>query len=477
MLPIRISPQSMRILIAALSIGALPLSAQAQNQERGAAAEKPNIVLVFIDDAGYADFGFQGSEDFRTPRLDQLASQGVRFTNAYVAAPACGHSRAALITGRYPQTFGYVWNNVPGSMDQASKLLGDEMGLPPQQITIAEALSEHGYRSMAVGKWHLGIADRYHPLKQGFDHFYGFRGGARSYFPYEDPENRPDRRIEKDFENYQEPDQYMTDALADGAARFIEENSDQPFFLYFSPNAVHGPMHATEEDLQRFPELQGKRRKLAAMTWALDRAVGRIIDQLEQSGVRERTLIVFTNDNGGPPHNSSSNAPFSGAKGTLYEGGIRMPWLMHWPGQWEGGGTDDAVVSTLDLLPTFLQAAGGNPAAHDRLDGLALQNYLDQPASSRAERTLYWREGPVFAIRQGAMKMIDHPDQPAELFDLEADPGETQSLHWERPEMVRDFYRQLYEWRKTHQRPLWMFEPKYDHKGVSLGHEQRRVKP
>jgi len=469
------SPLVGRLLVA-LSAGLFAPSAQAQNRESGNTVERPNIVLIFIDDAGYADFGFQGSTDFRTPHLDKLASDGVIFSNAYVAAPACGHSRAALMTGRYPQTFGYVWNNVPNSMAQASKLLGDEMGLPPEQVTIAEALAEHGYHSMAVGKWHLGIADRYHPLKQGFDRFYGFRGGARSYFPYDNPEKRGARRIETDFENYKEPDRYLTDAFAEHAARFINDNSNRPFFLYFSPNAVHGPIHYVPSDLTRFPELKGKRQRLAAMTWALDRAVGRIIDQLERSGVRDRTLIVFTNDNGGPPNNSSSNAPFSGVKGTLYEGGVRVPWIMHWPGTWEGGRTEDAVVSTLDLLPTFLQAAGGDPAKHEHLDGKTLQSDLTKSPRNRPARTLFWREGPVFAVRHGEMKLMDHPDQPAELFHLADDPGETRDLHFQRPETVRRLYKRLYEWRKTHRRPLWMFDPKYDHKGVRLGHEFRREK-
>lgn len=462
--------------LATLCASLLAAAAGAQDGNLGEARPQPNIVLIFIDDAGYADFGFQGSSDFRTPHLDALASQGVRFTNAYVAAPACGHSRAALMTGRYPQTFGYVWNNVPGSMDEASKLLGDEMGLPPEQVTIAEALAEQGYRSMAVGKWHLGVADRYHPLKQGFDRFYGFRGGARSYWPYEDSNSRPANRVEKDFGEYEEPQGYLTDAFAEQAAAFIEDNRHDPFFLYFAPNAVHGPMHATESDLQRFPDLQDKRRTLAAMTWALDRAVGRIVDQLERSGVRDRTLIVFTNDNGGAPNNGSSNAPLSGVKGTLYEGGIRVPWIMHWPGTWEGGGSCDAVVSTLDLLPTFLAAGGGDPAKHDRLDGLALQSYLEHSSQQRAGRALYWREGPVFAVREGDMKLIDHPDQPAELFDLAEDPSEVSDLHWQRPETVRQLYKQLYQWRMRHERPLWMFRPKHDHNGVQLGHEFRQSK-
>jgi len=255
----------------------------------------------------------------------------------------------------------------------------------------------------------------------------------------------------------------------------IENNSGEPFFLYFSPNAVHAPMHAREADLERFPELNGKRKKLAAMTWALDRAVGRIIEQLEESGVRDETLIVFTNDNGGPPFaNASSNHPLSGVKGTLFEGGIRVPWVMHWPGRWEGGRTSDAVVSALDLLPTFLEAAGGDPAAHERLDGRILQRYLAHPPEDRPERTLYWREGPVFAVRQGDMKLMDHPDQPAELFNLAEDPAETNNLHYERPDTVRRLYDRLYEWRRTHKRPLWMFKPKHDHNGVDLGHEYRR---
>ncbi len=441
-------------LLACLALGVPPLAA--------AEDRPPNIVLIFADDAGYADFGFQGSEQFRTPRLDALAERGLRFTNAYVMSPGCGPSRAALMTGRYPQEYGYTWNNVPGSMASASKLLGKEMGLPPEQTTIAEALDPLGYRSMAIGKWHLGGADRYHPTKQGFDAFYGFRGGARRYFPYKEPGPHSLRGIERGFENYVEPEEYTTDAFGREACRFIRKNQDRPFFVYLSFNAVHGPLHAKEEDLARFPSLEGKRKKLAAMTWAMDRAVGKVLDELDRLGLRENTMVVFTNDNGGAVGTSARNDPLSGAKGTLLEGGIRVPWLMHWPGRWEGGKDVGSIVSTLDLLPTFVSAANGDLSNHPEVDGLPLDRYLSKPPAKRPTRSLYWREGPMFAVRRGNMKLLDFPDRPAMLFDLSQDISETNDLAWEQRKTLRKLHKDLYEWRKTHARPLWMFKPKHD---------------
>lgn len=436
---------------------------------------KPNIVLIFIDDAGYADFGFQGSKDMLTPNLDKLAQRGIRFTNSYATSPGCGPSRAGLLTGRYQQSFGFLWNNVPGAMDPASKIAEQDMGLPTEEITIAEALKDYGYKTMAIGKWHQGLTEKYHPLRQGFDHFYGFREGSRSYWPYKNAKDSGYFRMEIDFEQFEEPNQYVTDAFGEVATRFIKENSDQPFFLYFAPNAVHAPMEAKEEDMKLFPNLQGKRRILAGMTLALDRAVGNIINQLETSGIIDNTLIVFSNDNGAPPwQTSGSNYPLSGTKGTLYEGGIRVPMIIFWSEHFAGGSSSDAVVSTLDLFPTFIKAAGGDLNKYKQLDGIDLQSYLSLSADQRHPRTLFWSEASVFGIRQGDIKLLDHPDQPAELFNLKDDFEEISNLHYEEIDKVRELFRLLYEWRSTNKRPLWMFKPEEDDRQVKRGHDYRR---
>ena len=227
---------------------------------------KPNVVLIISDDAGYADFGFHGSQVMKTPNLDRLANQSMRFSQAYVTAAVCGPSRAGLLTGKYQQRFGFEENNVPGYMSP-SGLTGDDMGLPLDQKTVADYMKTLGYRTAIFGKWHQGDADRFHPTKRGFDEFYGFRGGARSYFAYgKDRPVRPQDRIERGFGEFVEPDDYLTDAFADQTAAFIERNKDDPFFVILSFNAVHTPMEAEEKDLKEFPDLAGKRQKLAAMT-------------------------------------------------------------------------------------------------------------------------------------------------------------------------------------------------------------------
>ena len=257
-------------------------------------ARQPNIVLLFADDAGYADFGFHGSPTIQTPNLDELARTGVRFSQGYVSDPTCGPSRAGLITGRYQQRFGFEENNVPGYMSANSAELGDKMGLPVDEITMADRLKSLGYATAVFGKWHLGHGDQFHPLKRGFDEFVGFRGGARSYFAYPDGQaDLPENRLERGFGEYREPDGYLTDVLADEAVAFIERNSDVPFFVFLSFNAVHVPMDALEADLALFPGLQGLRKQLAAMTVAMDRASGKVLDRLGELGLSDNTIVVF----------------------------------------------------------------------------------------------------------------------------------------------------------------------------------------
>ena len=429
---------------------------------RSKVREKPNIILIFADDAGYADFGFQGSSEFRTPNLDQLAEEGVRCTAAYVTAAVCGPSRAGLLTGRYQQRFGYEENNVPGYMSQ-SGLTGENMGLPLSQKTMADYLTAMGYRCGVLGKWHLGNADRYHPLRRGFDEFYGFRAGARGYFPFEHPRKQGYQRLERNFGNYEEHEGYLTDALAEEACRFIERNQARPFFMYLSFNAVHAPMHATEDDLGRFPELEGRRRTLAAMTLAMDRACGKVMNQLKKLGIDRNTLVVFTNDNGGPSDsNASLNDPLSGTKATHLEGGIRVPFLIKWPGKIKPGSTYDKPVSTLDLLPTFMNAAGGDSRSAEEPDGLDLLPFLSNPDGDGPHQTLYWKKEVRAAIRDGNWKLIRLPDRPAQLYNLSMDASERNDLAALYPERVKILYKKLFDWELELERPLWQLKRKYE---------------
>ena len=443
-------------LLALFSMGWAVTAYSADHQ--ASPSRPPNIVLLFADDAGYSDFGFQGSETIKTPHLDKLASQGMRFTSAYVTESVCGPSRAGLLTGLYQQRFGFEENNVPGIMSPAG-LQGDDMGLPLDRRTIANYLKPLGYRSIILGKWHQGVADRYHPLKRGFDEFYGFRGGARSYFPYGEGEGRFSDQLEQGFRNYVEHEGYLTDDLADKACDFIDRHQDQPFFLFLSFNAVHTPMHATQEDLLAFPNLKGKRRELAAMTLAMDRACGKVLDQLEALSLEDNTLVVFTNDNGGPSYgNASRNDPLSGTKAAHLEGGIRVPFILRWPGKVPAQAEYLHPISTLDLLPTFVSAAGGKGSLSEGLDGVDLLPYLKNPDGSRPHETLYWKREMRGAIRDMDWKLIRLPDRPAELYNLAEDPSERRNLADLYPDKVKALYKKLFAWEMELERPLWLIK-------------------
>ncbi|WP_224746069.1 sulfatase [Neiella litorisoli] len=439
----------------------------------------PNILLILSDDAGYADFGFHGSQVMKTPHLDQLAKQGIQFTQAYVTAAVCGPSRAGLLTGRYQQKFGYEENNVPGYMS-SSELTGDDMGLPLDQMTIADHLKKQGYTTGLFGKWHMGNADRFHPLKRGFDTFYGFRGGARSYYEFnqDNVNTRQEDYLERDFGNFEESPKYLTDALADATSAFIEANQNQPFFAFLSFNAVHTPMEADPADRNRFPELTPQRQTLAAMTFSMDRAIGRVLSKLDELNLSANTIVIYTNDNGGPSDtNYSDNTPLSGTKANHLEGGIRVPMLMRWPSQLAANRHYQFPVSTLDLLPTLIQASGGTISANDDLDGVDLWPYLTGQRSSRPHPLLYWKKENRAAIRSGDWKLLRFPDRPAELYDLSSDIGEQHNLAQHHPAKVRQLYQQLFQWELTLERPKWQLKRVYEGKAMERMDNYRRGQP
>ncbi len=444
---------------------------------QSSAGEKPNIVLLFADDAGYGDFGFHDSHHFKTPHLDQLAESGVLLSSFYVTGATCGPSRASLMTGKYQQRFGFEENNVPGVMSQSSKVLAEDMGLPVELQTMGNHLQRLGYRTAVFGKWHLGIADRYHPLKRGFHEFYGFRGGARSFFAYPKPkQTKPGNLMERGFEQYREHKGYLTNALADEACAFIERSKNEPFFAYVSFNAVHAPMQADPQDKDEFTQLKGTRRTAAQMMLALDRACGKIVDRLKALGLYENTLIIFTNDNGGPmDRNGSSNYPFSGVKATQLEGGIRVPGIVVWPGKLQAGTEYDLPLSTLDLIPTFVKAGGGNPGSLKGLDGIDMVPFLQEINTARPHPTLYWKMENRAAIRDGDLKMLRYPDRPAELYDVVKDPGEQNNLAVLYPEKIRTLYKKLFAWELTLERPL--FQLRRQEEGWSARRRDEFSKP
>ncbi|MBB6461953.1 sulfatase-like hydrolase/transferase [Flammeovirga kamogawensis] len=429
------------------------------------AQKQPNIVFLFADDAGYADFGFQGSKVYKTPNLDNLAKGGVIFDQMYVTASVCGPSRAGLLTGRYQQRYGFIENNVPGIMDDNSKFLGDEMGVPTNVKTMGEYLQERGYKTAIFGKWHLGEADKYHPTKRGFDEFVGFRGGARSFFPYtdeqkKDPHNKnvgKGRWLERGFENFEEHEGYLTNVLADEACDFIERHKDERFFAFVSFNAVHLPLQIDPQDKDTYPELEGVRRQNAQMTLSLDRACGQIIDKLEALGLTENTIIVFSNDNGGPSDkNASNNFPFAGVKGTQLEGGIRVPGFMVWPGKIKPNTRFEKSVMTFDLLPTFYTAAGGNASNIKNIDGVDILPYINGGKSGDLHEYMYWKWETRGVVRNGNWKLMRFPDRPAMLFNTKQDPGEQKDLSAKYPERVNKMFKELFAWEMQLERPMFM---------------------
>ncbi|MDX6747915.1 sulfatase [Polaribacter sp. PL03] len=427
------------------------------------AQKKPNIVFLFADDAGYADFGFHGSKVMITPNLDKLAKQGVRFEQAYVSDPTCGPSRAGIITGKYQQRFGFEENNVPGYMSAVSAQDGIDMGVPVEEVTMADYLKKEGYATAFYGKWHLGGADKFHPTKRGFDEFYGFRGGARSYYPYKNPPKEILNKLEEGFGNFKEHEGYLTDVLAEKSIDFIERNKEKPFFAFLSFNAVHTPMNATPEDMAKFPNLTGKRREVAAMTLALDRACGKVLDKLKELGLEENTIVIFSNDNGGPSDkNASDNYPLSGSKSNHLEGGVRVPFLMKWPGKVKANTTFKNPISTLDLLPTFYAAAGGDVSSVKDLDGVDLLPYINGKINKRPHETLFWKKDARATIRKGDWKLIRFPDRPAKLFYIPGDIKELKDLASLEPDRLKEMYKELYEWELTLERPRWMLKKSFE---------------
>ncbi|MDU0354896.1 sulfatase [Paraglaciecola aquimarina] len=442
------------------------------------AAEQPSILFILSDDAGYGDFGFQGSKEFRTPNLDKLAKESVKFEQAYTTAAVCGPSRAGLLTGKYQQRFGFEENNVPGYMSFSGRT-GNEMGLPLEQKTIANYLKERGYSTGLFGKWHQGDALQYHPMNRGFDKFVGFRSGARSYYEMSNEEQtaEPEKRLERGIGQFEEPTKYLTDLLADETIAFMTENKSTPFFAYLSFNAVHTPMQARPEHLKLYPNLTGKRQTLAAMTHAMDLAIARVLKSLQDLGLDKNTIVVYTNDNGGPSDtNHSNNFPLSGSKANHLEGGIRVPMLIRWPNVLQANSTYPYPVSFLDFVPTFVDLAGGDADAINGLDGVNLIPYLTGEKTSRPHKTLFWKKENRGAVRDGDWKLLRFPDRPAELYNIAQDQSELNNLANQYPDRVKAMYQQLFNWELTLERPLWQLRREYEGKAMKRMDKYKQTK-
>lgn len=426
------------------------------------AESRPNIIVIMSDDAGYADVGFSGNTfgkaNFATPNIDRLATSGVIFPQAYVTASVCSPSRAGMLTGRYQQRFGHEYNlpvtPEPGDSAEYSGMLVGEK-------TIADHLKAAGYRTGLIGKWHLGLEPQFHPNNRGFDEFYGLLGGGRSYWE-DDAQNTDYRRIYRNqsAENYQG---YLTDKLGDEAIDFIRRNQENPFFLYLSYTAVHAPMEAKPEHEQLLSHIKDKnRRTLAGMTLALDESVGEVMDALDTYALTDNTLVIFLNDNGGPSdYNFSINKPFSGVKGTLYEGGVRVPFAMSWPGKIKANSEYKQVISSLDILPTALAAAGTNLVGKNPVDGVDLLPFLSGKNADQPHQTLFWRRSAFAAVRDNNYKLVRYPDRPAVLYDLSNDLGEQHNLAESKPELVRALMKKLFTWENELKAPMFLTHSKW----------------
>lgn len=419
---------------------------------------KPNFVVIVTDDLGYGDLSCMGSE-FATPALDRLAGSGVRLTDWYSNAPVCSPSRASLLTGRYPADAG------------VRQILGGRRttpGLPAGTPTIAEVLQPLGYRSAAIGKWHLGAAEGSRPREHGFDEFFGFHAGAVDYFSqiYYWGQGNGINPIHDLWENEEEVwanGQYLTDLFTERAVQFIRERPE-PFFLYLAYNAPHFPMHAPGEYLDRFRDLSPDRRIMAAMISAVDDGVGMIINELARRGLTERTLVIFTSDNG--PARSSRNwldgredlyyggtaGRLKGHKFSLFDGGIRVPGLISWPGRIPAGQVVGAPLAAMDVYPTLLKAAGGEE--DPRCDGRDMLATLTNGEGSPHD-SIFWELDEQTAVRRDNWKLVLHgrlvdaPVASEEVFlsDLETDIAEQENLAGRHRDIATSLREEAETWR------------------------------
>jgi arylsulfatase A-like enzyme len=424
------------------------------------AAKRPNIIVIVSDDQGYADAGFQGSKDIPTPNLDALAKDGVRCTRGYVTAPVCSPSRAALMTGRYQQRFGHHNNIVADSANPLAHTPNDETLLP-------QVLAKAGYHTAMVGKWHIGQQDGCRPYERGFQEFFGIITGGHDYF-VNNPGERPvgdaqyKARIERNGPVGEKVPGYLTDAFGDDAVRVIRESHEkrpgQPFFLYLAFNAPHTPNQAPESLVASMPAtLEGKlRRTYAAQIASMDSAIGKLRSALKETGAEKDSFIVFFSDNGGAKLPFYDNSPLRATKGTLYEGGIRVPFVATYPARIPAGTTCNLPVTALDVFATACSLAGVVAETKHPLDSKDMLPVLAGASTQATHEALFWHfPGAGFAVANGNLKLVLADDTKPQIFDISDDIGEKRDLADERPDDVKRLTALLDQWRSKNVPPLW----------------------
>lgn len=401
------------------------------------AREKPNVVLIMADDLGYTEVGYQGAPAGWTPNIDALAAGGTVFSDAYVAAPVCAPSRAALMTGRHPARYDYL--RVTGTIE---KQIAKDIGVDLDEVFLTELMRDAGYKTAVIGKWHLGYNEKYRPENRGVDYFFGFLAGGHDYYVWDDPSRRRSGGPILRNEEKAEGDGYLTEAFTDEAVGFIYENRARPFFLYLAYQNPHPPMQVPAEYLAADQNLR------AGTIRALDRGVGAVLRALEEAGLERDTIVVFLNDNGGP-----DNGPLRGVKGSLYEGGIRVAMAIRWPGHIPPGVSYTRPVSAMDLLPTLVAAAGGELPSDRPLDGVDLLPYLRGERDGSPHALLFWQFYPRGnAVRRGSLKLHVR-GATVELFDLSQDPGEENDIASDRPAAVRELRDAIRAWNRDVPKP------------------------
>lgn len=426
-----------------LLAAALLISCNVETQEKS----RPNILIILSDDQGNADAGYQRTPSLvSTPAIDLIAKDGVVFTDGYASAYVCAPTRAGLLTGRYQQRFGFY--RAPDS----------RIGLPLSELTLADLLKKEGYHTGAFGKWHLGLTAEYHPNNRGFDEFYGFLGhGAHDYFDLaisEDPDDFH-HHIYRNLEPISDTG-YLTDNLAREASLFIKKhaNKENPFFVYLPFNAVHYPLQAPEADIKKFDSGSPERDIYLAMLHRMDEGIGRVVQTLKDEGLYDNTLIFYFSDNGGAKNNKAVNLPFRGTKHTVYEGGLRVPFVISWPAEIEPATSDEPVIS-IDVLPTIC-AALNIPLPEDRIyDGRNMLSVIRKDGVTPLhERLFFDGNDKTWAVREGKWKLLYSKQGNLELYDLEEDAEEQNNLVEEYPEIAADLKEKYRGWREEMGAPM-----------------------
>lgn len=468
--------------IAMLGLAGCTTSPFAAPQAKVAATtvKAPNVVIIMADDLGYADIGAYGIKRIPTPNIDRIGLEGVRFTDGYASAPVCSPSRAATQTGRYQQRYGFEYNNGPASRDA-----NEGLGLDVNEITLGQALKSAGYSTGLVGKWHLGSQEKFYPTNRGYDEFVGLLSGATSYIDPTRPEvvnfvkpasggeganatrrNQYTQIFEgkerKIVDNYQE---YLTEYFGRRGSEFVSRHaaSDKPYFLYLAFTAPHDPLTVTRKYYDRFPNIKTEHHRIyAAMVSALDDAVGEVLGAIERSGEADNTIVYFLSDNGCAAYYEGMCAcePLRGGKLTHYEGGVRIPYMVRWPERLKAGAIYRQPVSTLDIFPTLMKAAGAELPKDRVYDGVDLVPYVTGEKEGVPHERLMWRRSPLVSIRQGDWKLWKELNgKYTLLYNLKSDLNETTNLAERHPEKVRELEAALEKWSKDLQDPRWPSRP------------------